>query len=112
DLARIRNERRVELAFEDHRYNDLRRWRIADEVWNGSASNTNAVLYALWPYKIYRPGHATHEQYLFRRLRVRGTKTINGAFKQPLRFTLGLYYSAIPADALSNNALLEKNPNH
>src|SRR5690606_6061634 len=67
---RIRNERRVELAFEDHRYNDLRRWRIADEVWNGSANNASAVLYALWPYKIYRPGHASHEKYLFRRLRV------------------------------------------
>lgn len=26
---RIRNERKVELAFEDHRYWDLRRWRIA-----------------------------------------------------------------------------------
>lgn len=111
-LERIRNERRVELAFEDHRYNDLRRWRIADEVWNGSAGNPSAVLYALWPYKIYRPGHPSHEKYLFRRLRLRGTKTINGAFKQPLRFTLGLYYSAIPADALSNNPLLEKNPNH
>jgi len=110
-LERIRNERRIELAFEDHRFNDLRRWRIADELWNGSQNNSQAVLYALWPYKIYRPGHASHEKWLFRRLRIRGTKTINGAIKQPLRFTLGLYYAAMPGDALSNNPLLEKNPN-
>ena len=28
----IRNERRLELAFEGHRYFDIRRWRIAEEV--------------------------------------------------------------------------------
>lgn len=28
---RIRNERRVELAFEDHRFWDVRRWKIADK---------------------------------------------------------------------------------
>jgi hypothetical protein len=31
----IRNERAVELTFEDHRYFDLRRWRIAVEVLDG-----------------------------------------------------------------------------
>src|SRR5690625_7573189 len=29
---RYRNERRVELAFEEHRYFDIRRWKIAPEV--------------------------------------------------------------------------------
>jgi len=29
---RLRNERKIELAFEDHRYWDVRRWRIAEEV--------------------------------------------------------------------------------
>jgi hypothetical protein len=29
---RIRNERRVELAFEDHRYWDVRRWMIGDNT--------------------------------------------------------------------------------
>lgn len=28
----IRNERRIEMAFEEHRYWDIRRWRIAEEV--------------------------------------------------------------------------------
>lgn len=31
-VERYRNERRVELAFEEHRYFDIRRWKIAPEV--------------------------------------------------------------------------------
>lgn len=29
----IRNERRIELAFEEHRFRDIRRWKIAEEVY-------------------------------------------------------------------------------
>ena len=32
--AVIRNERRIELAFEEHRYWDIRRWKIAEDVFN------------------------------------------------------------------------------
>jgi hypothetical protein len=31
---RIRNERRIELAFEEHRFYDVRRWKIADKTEN------------------------------------------------------------------------------
>jgi hypothetical protein len=31
---RIRNERRVELCFEEHRFFDVRRWKIAEDVFN------------------------------------------------------------------------------
>ena len=34
---RIRNERRVELAYEEHRYFDVRRWMIAEVVENQQA---------------------------------------------------------------------------
>lgn len=33
--ARIRNERRVELAFEEHRFFDVRRWKIAEQTDSG-----------------------------------------------------------------------------
>src|SRR5690606_30481329 len=33
---RIRRERRVELAMENHRFHDIRRWKIAEHVINGS----------------------------------------------------------------------------
>lgn len=32
---RIRNERRVELAFEEHRFFDVRRWKIGETTFNG-----------------------------------------------------------------------------
>jgi hypothetical protein len=32
---RIRHERRIELAFETHRYFDCHRWKIAEETDNG-----------------------------------------------------------------------------
>jgi len=32
----IRSERRIELAFEEHRYWDIRRWKIADVVYNSA----------------------------------------------------------------------------
>ena len=35
-IDRIRQERRIELAFEGHRYFDVRRWMIAPEVYTGS----------------------------------------------------------------------------
>lgn len=28
----IQNERRIELAFEDHRYWDIRRWKLAEKI--------------------------------------------------------------------------------
>ncbi|MEQ8472323.1 MAG: RagB/SusD family nutrient uptake outer membrane protein [Marinoscillum sp.] len=33
--TRIRNERRIELVYEEHRFYDIRRWRIAENVVNG-----------------------------------------------------------------------------
>ncbi len=32
----IRNERRIEMAFEEQRFWDIRRWKIAESVLNGS----------------------------------------------------------------------------
>lgn len=41
------------MAFEDQRYFDLKRWRIADDVWDGDESeNSTAVVYGLYPYRI------------------------------------------------------------
>ncbi len=50
---RYRNERRVELAYEDHRYFDVRRWMIAPEVY-GNAQGVR-VVYPLLPDKSTSP---------------------------------------------------------
>ncbi|GEO02937.1 membrane protein [Adhaeribacter aerolatus] len=102
-MARIRNERRVELAFEDHRVWDLKRWRIAHELWNGSASNPNAIPLALYPYRVVRPGHPTHDKIVYDKLTA-------PRFRAPRNFQLNNYYSAIPQGTLNNNPLITRNP--
>lgn len=101
----IRNERRVELAFEDHRYFDLKRWRIADKVWNGQDSDPVANVNGLYPYRIYRPGHADDGKYIYQR--VRPTR-----FKRARFFRMANYYTAIEQSVLDNNPKIVKNPFH
>lgn len=106
---RIINERRVELAFEDHRYYDLKRWRLADELWEFNRDSETAVLYGLWPYKIYAPGDAKDGKWLYRKVKIehRGTATDMG---MPLNFDRTMYYSTYPMN--EGNPYIEMNPNH
>jgi len=104
-LEQIRNERRVELAFEGHRYFDLKRWRMADEVFDGNVSTPTAMIAGLWPYKVYRPGHETHGKWIY----VRRIPTV---FTAPRKFVRANYYSAFPDDVLTANPKLIKNPGH
>ncbi len=109
NLDRIRNERRVELAFEDHRYNDMKRWRIADEVWEYNTANESALTYGLWPYKIYAPGEENDGKWIYRRvlLEHRGSKDIAN---DPINFDNTMYYATYPKD--DGNPYIVLNPNH
>jgi hypothetical protein len=104
-LQKLQNERRVELAFEDHRVWDLKRWRIAHEVWNGSASNQDAMAYALYPYRVVRPGHPNHNKYVY-------VKMLAPRFRAPRNFQMGNYYSSIDQVVLNNNPKIVRNPFH
>lgn len=104
-LARLQNERRVELAFEDHRVWDLKRWRIAHDVWNGSASNPDANMYALYPYRIIRPGDPRDGKYVF-------VKLIAPRFRAPRLFQMGNYYASIDQAVINNNPKIIRNPFH
>ncbi len=42
--AFVQNERRIELAFEDQRWNDIRRWKIAMTLYNGSPIGYNSTV--------------------------------------------------------------------
>lgn len=104
-IQKIQNERRVELAFEDHRLWDVIRWRIADKIWDGTTGNANANIYALYPYRIVRPGHANDGKYVF-------DKIVAPRFKVPRFFRPGNYYSSIAQSVLDNNAKIIPNPFH
>jgi SusD family. len=105
-IEKIREEFRVELAFEEHRFWDLKRWRIAHEVFDGNRQSPNTLVHALWPYRIVRPGDpGKHNKYVFE-------KRVAPRFTQPRFFRLGNYYSSIADNALNGNPLLVRNPFH
>jgi hypothetical protein len=103
--AIIRNERRVELAFEDHRYFDLKRWRIAHIVWDGTETDPNAVVMGLFPYRVVRPGHPDNGKFIYQR--IRPTR-----FRRARFFRLANYYSSIDQAVLNNNPKIVRNPFH
>ncbi len=104
-IQKLQNERRIELAFEDHRLWDLIRWRIADKLWDGTSTNANANVYALYPYRIVHPGHANDGKYVF-------DKIVAPRFKAPRFFRPGNYYSLIPQSVIDNNPKIIRNPFH
>ncbi|MNX67958.1 SusD family protein [compost metagenome] len=99
----IRNERRVELAFEDHRYFDLKRWRIAHLVWDGSETDANSVVMGLYAYRVVRPGHPDNGKYIYQR--IRPTR-----FRRARFFQMFNYYTFIAQSVLDNNPKIVRNP--
>ena len=92
-LNRIRHERMVELAFENHRYWDVRRWRIADQIWN------NLSGLAIRPYWDIQAN-----AYRFER------KAANTQFVKT--FPVSLYYEKINATQMTKNPNLVQNPGY
>ncbi len=108
DMKRIMNERRVELAYEDHRYNDLKRWRLADEVWANDVTNQTSILKGLWPYKIYAPGDADHGKWVYRQVYIQHRGDASKV--TPINFDITMYYGTYEMNL--GNPYVEKNPNH
>lgn len=102
---KIRSERWAELAFEDHRLWDLKRWRIAHQLWDGTETSETANIYVLFPYRIVCPGTPQHNKYVF-------DKFQSDRQTAPRYFRMGNYYSQIPQSALDNNPKLVRNPFH
>lgn len=99
----IVHEKRVEFAFEDHRYWDLKRWRIAHQVWNGNNNDRNARHRVLWPYLVVAPGDPNDGKWAFEE---------DFSFMQPnaRNFQMKNYYNFLSNDWLNNNPKLVKNP--
>ncbi len=102
-LNDIIQERRVEFAFENHRYWDLRRWRRAHLVWNGIEGDPTATHYALFPYVINEPGHPAHGKWVFDK-----QKAHMSVF--PRFFQMKNYYCFLDQDWINRNPKLVKNP--
>lgn len=114
---RIVHERRVELAFEGHILFDMKRWRLAHQVWNGTQLSVDELIsnigvankkstqpYGLWAYKYFNPGNPNHGKWLYKEIKPSQVTGVN-------RFQLGNYYSQINNDILSANPKIVKQPN-
>jgi hypothetical protein len=93
-ITDVRNERCMELAFENHYYWDLKRWRIADVVLN------NAKFKGLMPYYV-----ANESKYIF--------LAEPELFQRNYNFDKRFYYEPIPGGELGKNPnLYPNNPNY
>lgn len=99
----IIQERRVEFAFEDHRYWDLKRFRRAHIVWNGVVNSPTAQHYALFPYLVVAPGTPNDGKYVFDRLTFSNTL-------HPRFFELRNYYNFIDLGWQNANPKIVLNP--
>jgi hypothetical protein len=64
---RIVNERRIELAFEDHRFFDVRRWKIAPDVLNTNAQEMHIAKNPTTGVKTYTVRDFLPERHFFER---------------------------------------------
>lgn len=104
--SRYRNERRIELAFEEHRYHDARRWLIASETLGRGIQvmNITAKLKAgkppIVPYKHDKSVYDyTYEVQ-------NNTELENRTWKDKM------YYRPISRDEINKNELLVQNPGY
>ena len=88
--AVIQNERRVELAIEEHRYWDVRRWKIAENV-------SNKTLHGM---KITRLGTGTPATYTYELINIR----------TPVFIAPKWYLWPIPQSEVNKSAELLQNP--
>jgi starch-binding outer membrane protein, SusD/RagB family len=103
---RIRNERRVELAYEEHRYHDARRWMIAPTtVGSGiKAINVEAKLKAgATPRKPYRFDKAVYN-YIY--------TVEDNTSNESRKWNDKMYYRVITRDEIKRNAKLTQNPGY
>lgn len=95
-VERYRNERRIELAFEEHRYFDVRRWMIAPEVLDEDAYGIELTADNHEDNPHYMPEYADVE-----RIQVQERQWRDRA-----------YFHPIPRSEMNRNELLVQNPGY
>ncbi len=87
----VRNERRIELMYENHRFWDIKRWRDTERLM------TNKKMKGLYPYFV-----ANNQTWIFKKLEVGNIHD----------FKPYLYYIRINDDQRSRNPGIEQNPGY
>jgi len=93
-----RNERRIEMALEGHRFFDVRRWMIAPDVMN---ENVKAIV--ITAEATDRADRSTYENYTYE---VEEIGPGNRSWEDKM------YFQPIPKDEMNRNKNLEQNPGY
>ena len=99
----IVHENAVEFAFEFHRWWDLKRWRLADKIFNGNSSDRRARHRMLWPYLVVDPGNPHNGEWMF-------VEDFYWMSPNARYFQAKNYYNFIDNSWIDKNPLLVKNP--
>jgi hypothetical protein len=105
-VQRYRNERRVELAYEEHRYHDARRWLIAEETL-GRIVQTIDIRATL------RPGQTAHTPYMYDpAVYEYAYNVVENTENETRTWDNKMFYRPITRDEISRNMLLVQNPGY
>ncbi|MDR2680760.1 MAG: RagB/SusD family nutrient uptake outer membrane protein [Tannerella sp.] len=88
-LDKIRNERRIELAFEEHRYYDVRRWKLGEQYLTKTVTGVT-ILKLPDGTKTYTPGKTVEER----------------------KFYTQMYWLPIPKSETDKNPRIIQNPGY
>jgi hypothetical protein len=103
---RIRNERRVELAYEEHRYHDARRWLIAPATLGRGIKSIHVDA-------DLKAGQTPHVPYRFDKTKYDYTYTVeDNTSNETRRWVDKMYYRPIPRDEMNKNNKLVQNPGY
>lgn len=86
---RLVNERRIELVFEEHRFFDVRRWKIAEDVFSEDRTR-------MYIWKDPDSGKLSYD-----------VRLLHEAYFPP-----HMYWAPIPQSEIDKNGLLEQNPGY
>ena len=105
-LAKYINERRIELAFEEHRYHDARRWLIAPETLGRGIEKINVTA-------TLKPGKSPHVPYRHDKAVYDYTYEVqNETSIENRTWKDKMYYRPISRDEINKNELLVQNPGY
>jgi hypothetical protein len=105
-MDRYRNERRVELAYEEHRYHDARRWMIAEET-------LGRGIQGIQNEATLKPGATPHVPYRHDKDVYDYTYTVVENTDNEVRsWNDKMYFRPVSRDEVFRNELLVQNPGY
>jgi starch-binding outer membrane protein, SusD/RagB family len=103
---RYRNERRIELVYEEHRYHDARRWMIAPETLGRGIKSIHVEA-------TLKPGATPNVPYRFDKTKYNYTYTVeDNTSNETRKWNDKMYFRPIVRNEINRNSDLIQNPGY